>query len=313
MADQPVIAIGHLKITDHLALGVTIDKLEKAQETFQHFKLETRPYRGWNPLADDLRKGVIQGAFILAPLAMELFYSGVKIKLILQGHKSGSIIIKNKRAGINGPLDFKGKTVLIPHYLSVHHLLFHRLLHENGLDIGKGAGVGKDIVFEVVAPSDIPDIMEMDEKGTVGGFIVAEPFGSQVVKDGYGEEFALSKDLWPKHPCCVLVIQQAVIEHYPDAVQELTNSLVASGHFIEEHRADEACVIGAKFLGQDEGVIKHVLTEPPDRVVMNEMFPVMADLEYLQEYMTTHIHALSGKIDLSAFVDTRFAEKAGAR
>ena len=312
MTDLPVIALGHLKITDHLALGVTLDKLEKKQDTLKHFKLESRQYRGWNSLADDLRQGVINGAFILAPLAMELFGAGVKIKLILQGHKSGSCIISNKRANIKGVQDFKGKTVLIPHYLSIHHLLFHRMLHEQGFEIGVGRDVGSDVTFEVIAPADIPEVMELDKTGSVGGFIVAEPFGSQVIQDGYGEEFSLSKDLWAKHPCCVLVVQADLIERHPEAVQELTDSLVASGHFIDKHRDNEVLPISAKFLGQSEDVMRHVLNEPADRVVMNEMFPVLADLEYIQEYMTTKIHAMSTKIDLEAFVDTSFAKKAGA-
>jgi NitT/TauT family transport system substrate-binding protein len=309
MADTPVYKIGHLKITDHLTLGITQHKLETGAETFQHFQLETKAYPGWNPLADDLRSGALDGAFILAPLSMELFHAGLKIKLILQGHKSGSTLIKNKRAHIGAARDFKGRAILIPHYLSVHHLLFDRLMRENGLEVGPG----KDIIFDVTAPADIPEIMEWDEKGSVGGFIVAEPFGSQVVKAGYGEEYALSKDLWPNHPCCVLVMKQSLIDGNPAAVQELVNSLVASGQFIETNRDGAAAEIGAKFLGQDVAVIRRVLTQPHDRVTMGELCPVVEDFEYIQDYMTTKIEAMSQKINLNDFVDLRFAKAAGAK
>lgn len=310
MADLPTYKIGHLKITDHLTLGVTQHKLEQGTEKFQHFHLETKAFPGgWNPLSDELRSGVLDGAFVLAPLAMELFHAGLKIKLILQGHKSGSTLIKNKRANIKAAQDFKGRSILIPHYLSVHHLLFDRLMRENGLEVGPG----KDIIFDVTAPSEIPEIMEWDEKGTVGGFIVAEPFGSQVVKAGYGEEYALSKDLWPNHPCCVLVIKQSIIDSNPAAVQELVNSLVASGQFIEANRDGAAAEIGAKFLGQDVDVVRRVLTQPHDRVTMGELCPVVDDFEYIQEYMTTKISAMSQKINLNEFVELRFAKAAGAK
>lgn len=309
MSAKPVVKIGHLKITDHLVLGVTVDKLESGKETLQHLTLQTHPYRGWNPLAEDLRSGALDGAFILAPLAMELYHAGVPIRLILQGHKAGSTLIKSKRANIQTLQDFRGKALLIPHYLSAHHLLFDKLLRDSGLEVG----AGKDIIFDVVAPSDIPEIIEWDEKGTVGGFIVAEPFGSQVVAAGYGEEFALSKDIWPRHPCCVLVVKQSLIESHPEAVQELTNSLVHSGNFIEEHRCNGVCHIGAKFLDQSESVVRHVLTEPDDRVTLDELFPVIEDLDYMQTYMTTKIQAMSARIDLHQFVDTRFAERAGAK
>lgn len=309
MSAKPVVKLGHLKITDHLVLGVTVDKLEKGQEAFTQLDLQTHAYRGWNQLAEDLRNGTLEGAFILAPLAMELYHAGVPIKMILQGHKSGSTLIKSKRANIQSLQDFRGKSLLIPHYLSAHHLLFDKLLRDSGLEIG----AGKDIIFDVVAPSDIPEIIEWDEKGLVGGFIVAEPFGSQVVAAGYGEEFALSKDIWPHHPCCVLVVKQSLIDGQPEAVQELTNSLVHSGHFIEEHRCNGMCDIGARFLDQDAAVVRHVLTEPADRVTMGELFPVIEDLDFMQTYMTTKIQAMSARIDLHRFVDTRFAERAGAK
>ncbi len=307
MPEKKTLKIGHLPITDHLILGVTADKLKSGQETFQYSEIEAKSYRGWNPLAEDLRKGELDAACILAPLAMELYQSGVPINLVLQTHKSGSTLIKNKRANIETIEDFKGKSILIPHYLSIHHLLFDRYMREQGLEVG----AGKDIIFDVVAPTDIPEILEWDEKGLVGGFIVAEPFGMQVVKSGLGEEMAMSKDLWADHPCCVLVVREDVVGKNPDAVQELTNSLVASGKFVTQN-VDEASKIGAGFLNQTEDVVKSVLADPKQRVTMNELFPVMDDYEYIQEYMTTKIEGMSKKINLEKFVDTRFASEAGA-
>ena len=83
MADKPVIKIGHMKITDHLILGVTALKLLKGMETFQYCSLETVPKIGWNQMADALTDKSIDGAFILAPTAMDLYKSGVGLKLIL--------------------------------------------------------------------------------------------------------------------------------------------------------------------------------------------------------------------------------------
>ncbi len=307
-SEKPTLTFGHLKITDHLLLGVVKEQKGNSDSPFNYFQLETKAYRGWNPLADDLKSGNLDGAFILAPLAMEIFYSNQNIKMILQAHKAGSIVIKNRRAQIERVEDFKGKNVLIPHYLSVHHLLFDRMLREHGLEIGPG----KDVILDVVAPSDIPEIIEWDEKGQVGGFIVAEPFGTQVVKAGYGDEFALSKDLWSNHPCCVVVVKKEIIERYPDAVYEFTNSLVEAGKFAES-QPDQAAQIGSKFLDQSFDVVKTVLTTPKDRVTYGELKPVIDDFEYMQTYLTTKIRAMSDKIDLEKFIDYRFAEEANAQ
>jgi NitT/TauT family transport system substrate-binding protein len=307
MPEKTQIKIGHLPITDHLILGITQDKIQTGKETFQYADIQTKPYFGWNSLATDLRSGEIDAACILAPLAMELYHAGTPIKLVLQTHKSGSTLIKNKRANIQKLEDFKGKSILIPHYLSVHHLLFDRFMRDQGFEVG----AGKDVIFDVVAPGEIPEILEYDEKGYVGGFIVAEPFGRQVVKAGWGEEMAMSRDIWPNHPCCVLVIKDEIIQQKPEAVQELTTSLVASGKFISKN-VDVSSEIGSHFLKQNVDVVKSVLADPKGRVTMNELFPVIHDFEYIQDYMTTKIQAMSQKIDLNTFIDTRFAVTAGA-
>lgn len=308
MPEKITLNVGYLQISDHLALGVATAQAADGKGSFQNFDLVPKLYRGWNPLADDLKAGKLEVAFILAPLAMELFHSGAALRMVLQAHKSGSTVIKNVRANISTVTDFKGKNVLIPHYLSVHHMLLDRMLRDGGLEIGPG----KDVVLDVTAPAEIPEIMEWDEEGRVGGFIVAEPFGSQVVSAGYGTEFALSKDMWPNHPCCVVVVREDVLRSNAAVVAELTERLVAAGQFIEANRDGKAAEIGARFLNQDEAVVRRVLTSPPDRVTYGQLFPVIEDFDKMQNYLTGPIQAMSDKINLEKFIETRFARDAGA-
>ena len=306
------IKVGHLKITDHLILGVTEDHIKNGKESFQHCALEMVLKMGWNEMADALTDGSIDGAFVLAPTAMDLFKAGVGIKLILFTHKSGSILVKNKAANIEKIEDFAGKVVLIPYQLSVHNMLFHKLLAEKGLKPGTGKDGNVDVLLEVMAPMMMPEAIQYDEEGEIAGFIVAEPIGSQAIAGGYGEEFYLSKDLWPSHPCCVFVVRDDVIGQYPDAVHELVQSLVKAGQFIEDD-SSSAAEIGATFLGQDKGVVERVLTEPKDRISTGELFPVIDDLAMIQDYMFDNMKIMKSKIDLGKFVDTSFAAAAGAK
>lgn len=308
MAEKPTLKIGHLRITDHLILGITKYKLSKAKETFEHCNIETLAMTGWNEIGDSLVSEDIDIAFILAPYAMELFHAEEKIKLVLLGHKEGSIIVSNSRLNIQSIEDFKNKTVLIPYHLSVHHMLFDKLLNERGLT----TGIGNDVLFEVMAPAQIPEVMEWDENGEIGGFIVAEPFGSQVINAGIGKEFKLSKDIWPDHPCCVVVARDEIIQKYPEAVAEITKSLVNSGELI--HQNPEAAVkIGAAFLKQTEDVMKEVLLDPRGKLSTNHLMPKLDELETMQTYLTENISAMSTKIDLEKFVITDFAKAANAK
>jgi NitT/TauT family transport system substrate-binding protein len=177
MGINKLLKIGHLRITDHLILGVTEARLRSGEDKLQSCTIKSIVMTGWNSIGEALDKSEIDIAFMLAPYAMEYYYANKNIKLILFSHKAGSIIVTNKRANITKYEDFKGKTILIPFHLSVHHIIIDKLLTEKGLT----TGVEKDVVFEVVAPSQIPQAIEWDEEGEIGGYIVAEPFGTQVV------------------------------------------------------------------------------------------------------------------------------------
>jgi len=307
MADKVNFRVAHMKITDHLVLGITQDKVKKGAEEFKYLDLQTQPMMGWQQVAGALKDGHVDAAFILAPTAMDLYKAGLKAKLILFSHRSGSVLIANKKAHIKTIQDFKGKVVIIPYQLSVHNMLLHKLCSEAGIE----PGAGKDVLLEVMAPAQMVEALQYDEEGEIAGFIVAEPFASQAVTEGYGEEFSLSKDIWPEHPCCVLVVRDEMIERHPDAVHELTNSLVKSGKFISTSTTTAARV-GADFLGQKAEVIKRVLTEPPDRITTANLFPVIEDLATIQDYMHDQMGIMKEKIDLEKFVDTQFALAAKA-
>ncbi len=187
-------------------------------------------------------------------------------------------------------------------------MLIDQLLTDRGLE----TGIGKDVVFEVTAPSQIPKFIEYDEAGDIGGYIVAEPFGTQVIRKGLGKELALSKDIWPNHPCCVVVVRDEILNSYPDAIHELTESLVKSGQLVSQ-KPETAAKIGANFLHQEYDIIHSVLTQPPDKLTTTELRPVLEDLDTIQNYLTEKISSMSGKIDLEKFVDFQFADAAGAK
>ncbi len=304
---KKVFKIAHLPITDHLVLGVAKDMEDKGEANLEKCTIEPIKKVGWNEIGDALRNKEVDGAFILAPFAMELFISGADIKLVLFGHKNGSIIASSNSGGVKTLGDFKGKIVVFPYQLSIHTLLFHKLLKAKGLEMGPG----KDVQIEVMAPGQIPEAVEWDEEGELAGFIVAEPFGSQVEKMGIGKVMALSKDIWPNHPCCVLVMRESALED-KEAVQEFIDLLVKAGIYIQEN-PQAVTSVGSKFLGQDEDVVLKVLTEPADRITTHELMPVLDDLKKIQSYFQENLGKLMTPIDYDKFVDTSYAQAAGAK
>ena len=304
--------ICHIQITDHLALGVLKHQIESGQVTTKYFDLEPLCMSGWNPPQEALEKGTVDGAFVLAPIAMDLFGFGVDLRLIMLAHKNGSIFVRSRSTPLSADdpeADFyKYKAVNIPHKMSIHHLLAHQYLTGLGLKPGvPGAGKAINVRFEVAPPVQMPTIMK--ENPEVGGFIVAEPIGSSAISKGIADLQFISSSLWPDHPCCVVAMRNEFIEKYPDAVHEFTALLTQAGKYAEQNKA-KAADIGVKFLdpkqtlGLQPATLQQVL-EAPGGITMHDLFPVLEDLDKIQRYM--HDRMEIGKIiDLEKLVDLRF-------
>ena len=307
------LSVAHIQITDHLTLGVLKDLIATEKLAPKHFELETQCMPSWNPLQKALENGDIDAAFILAPIAMDLFSVDVPIKLVLLAHKNGSICVSNKKGSNKGPLReiFEGKSFYIPHFLSIHHMLSTMFLRQLGLKPGVAGDEDVNVFFEVVPPVKMPEFLA--ENAETGGYTVAEPLGTKAIAAGSGDLMFLSAELWQYHPCCVVAVRDELINAHPEAIQELTTMLVQSGQFIAQ-QPDKAAEIAVDFLdphktlGLKVPVIKNVLKEPQG-IKTDDLFPVIEDLDRIQRYMAEEM-GIGTLIDLEKLVDTRFARVA---
>jgi len=296
--------VGYLPIIDHLILGMTKEKgLQKSE-------LNIVKKFGWNEIGEAMKSGEIDIAFMLAPYAMDMYYSEKNIKLLLLSHRDGSIVVANKAANISSLSDFKGKTVLIPFQASMHHVLLHKRLQEEGISVG----IGKDVTTEVVAPGQIPMMIEYDPDGFIAGYIVAEPFGTMVVNNGLGNVMSLSKEITADHPCCAVVVRDSLIKENPDVIQEFISALVDAGKSVYAN-VESTIKTAVDFLGQPEAVVSAILKDPNRRVSMDKLMPKAEEFTYIQNYLmdTVSTPALSGKINVDEFLDLSFATAAGAQ
>jgi ABC-type nitrate/sulfonate/bicarbonate transport system substrate-binding protein/CheY-like chemotaxis protein len=307
--------IAHIQITDHLALGILKHQIETGQVKPKYFDLETVCLPGWNPVIKALETGDVDAAFVLAPIAMDLFGFEVPIKLVMLAHKSGSIFVRSKNynpENYNSLKDFyKYKVVDIPHKMSIHNMLAHKYLKEMGLKPGVP---GKELInvrFEVVPPIQMPEIMKTNDN--VAGFIVAEPIGSNAIAKGIADLEFISAEQWDNHPCCVCTMQQDFIEKHTNAVFEFTELLATAGKYIE-HNKNVAAEVAVSFLdpqqklGLTTDMLKNVL-EMPNGIGMADLYPVIDDLDRIQQYMH-HEMGIGVIIDLEKFVDLQFANEA---
>jgi NitT/TauT family transport system substrate-binding protein len=290
-AEKVRIRLGHLPITDHLTV------IAASRARFEKLTLETVKFASWPELAEALKSGSLEMAFALTPMSLTLRQKGAPIKIILLGHRNGSVLLAAN--DISRVADLRGKTIAIPSRFSTHNLLLRRLLSREGID------ADRDVTLIEMAP---PEMVQALAGGGIAAFIVAEPFGAQGELRKIGKVLALSKDIWPNHVCCALNAREDLIAAHPEAVQELVSALVSAGHFATEH-PQEAAQLSKPFLGQDPAVIVRAMIVPPGRVTYDNLVPTLADLTATQDSMVEYKLA-SARVDLAHFLDDRFARAA---
>lgn len=304
--------VAHIQITDHLALGALKHRIEEGEIEPEHFDLTTSLKAGWNPIQEGLESGEIDCAFVLAPIAMDLFAYDSPLRLVLFAHKNGSTFVRSNR--YDPRFDslqsfYKYKVVDIPHKMSVHHMLAHQFLKELGLKPGVPGKKAINVRFEVIPPVKMPEVMKENED--VAGFMVAEPVATKAVVNSIGNQEFFSAARWDNHPCCVVAMQEDFIQQYPEAAQEFVSLLVDTGEYIENDKV-RAGEIAVGFLdpdgklGLNPEVLKNVFSQP-QAIRWDGLYPMAEDLDKIQKYMHD-VMGIGKMIDLDKFIESSFAD-----
>jgi NitT/TauT family transport system substrate-binding protein len=318
MGETLNIRIGHLKIMDHLLLGVSAFRCHPAGDRLHHSTLENIPLNSWEQIGEKLRQGELHGAFITLPLAMDLFAAGLDISLLMFVHRSGSVMVKSRQSQIKSLADLKGKSILIPHRLSVQHLLLHKLLTAAGLnqDPGKACVTAAEKIFmESTSPFLMPQMLEKDRDHDIGAYIVPEPYGSQAIVKGAADRLCTSDSLWKNHPGCGFVVQKNLETTHGKALEELVSHFFQSAHLLDtqiQPPSIENSLLDAaqNFLGQEKKVVRQALLHSQINYSPEKLLPDREKLDIIQTYMTDTMGVMSQTIDLDAFVNPALANKA---
>ncbi|MFW8600998.1 ABC transporter substrate-binding protein [Desulfobacterota bacterium M19] len=305
--------VAHLQITDHLLLGMVREEIRAGLIKPDNFVLQTELMGGWNPVIDALEEGEVDAAFILAPIAMDLNSHGSSIKTVLMAHRGGSIMVRNACNDYKEPYRdfFKKKSCLIPHKLSIHHMLSHMFFRGIGLNASLDKGEDVDVNFEVVAPVSMPAFMGSNHEAAA--FIVAEPVGSKAINGGIAKRQFMTTEIWPEHPCCVVAVRQAFIDRHPEALQEFINYLVKAGKVMAVDPA-KAARVGVEFLDPDKSIglketlLKKVIVDP-NGIRWDSLYPSAADFETIHKYMADELH-IAGELNVDHLLDLSFADEA---
>lgn len=285
-----ILDVGFLPVTCHLTCPVT----DYASSNNANYRYDSQRYTDFPTMVESMKSGRLEATFMIVPLAMKLREQGVPVKIVYLGHRDGSTVMVRPDLNAKSLTDLRGRTFAIPSKYSNQNLVIRRLMMDQGVD-------PDEIDFVELPPPDMPGALAAK---AIDAYFVGEPFAASAELSGSGEILYHAKDIWPDFISCALVIHERLINEHPDLVADLVRGIAESGEWAEQNRL-EAARIAAPYFRQNEEVVRHVLTRPPDRVSYSMLNPAEGEMQRIHD-MAIEAGILDKPISVTQLVDRSF-------
>jgi NitT/TauT family transport system substrate-binding protein len=276
---EPVIRVGYLPISDHI-LAMVSHCINRSS-----LKIRLKKFLSWSSLATSLENGLLDAAFVMAPIAMAMRNKGVPIVYIMDGHHDGSAITVRKDMGA-GRFWMSENRVGLPYAISTQSILFADLVganHEANPSAAKTRYLGPSYLLNALI------------SGEIDAFCCAEPWNTKAVIEGAGTILARSKDFLPGHICCILVVREAFLEKHGDRVRSYLRLLLSTNEYLSAD-FNRSAKIQERYTGVPADIIKHVLHRR--EVTFNEIMPDRGRFESLM-----HLAVRTGLLETPRNID----------
>lgn len=213
----------------------------------------------------DVREG---GAFSAGPEEMSAFSAGeldmgyvgaapcltfagqdmVDVRIVAQANAGGSSLVLRPGLEADDVAALKGRTVAVPGVSTMQDFLLRTALKEAGVDASA-------VKIIVVKP---PEMLPALKAAQIDAAMVWEPYPSMATAGGSGRVLINSQKIWPHHPCCVLIVDNAFLEKNPDTVRRFVAAHVKATEYIRKNPV-EAADMAHLFTGQNTAITRQAL------------------------------------------------------
>ncbi len=290
---EKTLSVGFLPVTCHLTCPVT----DFATKASRRYRFVSQRFTDFATVTEAFKAGALKATFFVAPLAMKLRAQGVPAKIVYLGHRDGSTVMVRATDPARDLRDLRGKRFGIPTRYSNQYLVIRKLMADLAM-------APTDLVFVELPPPEMPSALA---SGAIDGYFIGEPHAAKAELDGTGRVLHHAKDIWPRFISCVLVVHESLIEEDPQLVAELVRGIAESGEWAEQNRLKAAELV-APYFRQDEKVIRHVLTQPADRVSYRLLTPTDAELQDIHD-RAIDAGLFERRVPMAELVDRRFIPK----
>ncbi len=278
--------IGYMPVVSNLSVPI----MAEAASLNKVPQLEPIKFSSFADMADALRHGQLDAAFMIAPLAIALRQQGVDIKICYIGNRHESTMVVRK--DIVNIRELAGRSVAVPLRYSGHYILLRELCERFGI-----------LERVRIVEMNPPDMASALMTRALDGYFVGEPFAAQSVRAGKARVLFDVEELWPGFICNVMVARTRFLEERGDEARRLIGGAARAGMWAKDH-LDEAASIAAKWWGQPVETIMFALTGRSGRVLFDRFYPVEEELRGLALRMVRQ--GLVANDDIDGLIDPRF-------
>ena len=285
------ITMGYMPVITNLASPI----LDYATRNGDGIRFKALKFSSFAEMAESLRNGQIDAAFIIAPLAVELRQQGEDVKVVYIGNRHESTLVARKELGVKNIHDLVGKTVAVPMRYSGHNLSILQLIENNGLE-------GRIKVVEM----NPPDMAAALSTGSLDAYYVGEPFAATTLKSGDSTLVHYVEDVWDGFICNLVLVRQQLIDKDPAAVKALVDSAARSGLWAQKN-PKEAAKIASVYWNQSVDLIEYAMSMPKNRIVFDKFIPEKKEMQQMANMMR-HFGLLESN-DVTGLVYDQFARE----
>lgn len=337
-ARQTIKAI-YIPLADHYA-GIVAYEKYRAQMKKADFQIERM--KNWPLLRAYFMSGEVDVAFIICPMAMDMFSKKPNFRWVGLLHRDGNALAINdllndevglpadrsrrkpdaKVAGALKKAKHKRRACVecaVPSLQSTHTVVLYKYLKDNSLSLALGAGGAKDVLAIEVAPAKSPSfIKRMNTRNVPACFEQSLPWADVVETKGFGHVAWYSKDVlkWRHgHVECIIIATDNCIKTKQAALREVIEYIHRAGIDLETARRGGAAPM--KAIG--EMIRKHI-PEHNQEAIDQSLRPDLNVINYchlnvdkagLKQVMDLAVEGgiLKKPINLNAFADERFGTR----
>jgi NitT/TauT family transport system substrate-binding protein len=327
----------YIPLADHYA-GIVAYEKYRGEMKQADYRIERM--KSWPLLRAYFMSGEVDMAYIICPMAMDMFVEEPNFRWISLLHRDGNALAINDLLNTHVKLPKerakrkpdekvaeaykKAKKSMgrpsqcaVPSLLATHTVVLHKYLKDHGKTLGLGLGSDTDVVAIEVPPPKSPSfIKKQNSRGTPASFEQSLPWADVVETRGFGRVAWYSKDVmpWPNgHVECIIIATDESIRNKKEALKEVIHYIQRASLDIEKARLEG----GAAMIAISDMIRSHI-PEHNKEAIIQSLRPDLKVINYrhlnvdkagLKQIMD---YALDGgilrkPIDIDAFADTSFS------